>query len=42
MVRKERRGRGVGGEELDIEGVGGVNWDHGFAVVVQIFQKDLT
>lgn len=34
MVREQRRRRRVGGEELDVEGVGGVDGDHGFAVVV--------
>ena len=34
MVRVEGRGRGVGGEEFDVEGVGGVEGDHGFGVVV--------
>ena len=34
MVRVEGRGRGIGGEELDVEGGGGVEGDHGFGVVV--------
>lgn len=37
---EERRRRGVSGEELDIEGVGGVDGDHGFAIVIQVFQED--
>ena len=34
VVGVEGRGRGVGGEELNIEGVGGVDGDHGFGVIV--------
>ena len=34
-------GRGVGGEELEIEGCGGVEGDLGFAVVVEVFEEDL-
>lgn len=40
MVRQQgRRGR-VGGEELDVERVGIVDGDHGFAVVVQVLEQD--
>lgn len=39
MVRLERWWRGVGGEEFDIEGVGGVDGDHSFRVVIQIFEE---
>lgn len=35
-----RRGR-VGGEEFDVEGVGGVDGDHGLGVVVQVLEQDL-
>lgn len=41
VVGVEGRGRGVGGEEFDVEGVGGVDGDHGFGVVVQVFEEDL-
>ncbi len=34
------RGR-VGGEELDVEGVGGVDGDHGLGVVVEVLEEDL-
>ena len=34
MVRMEGGRRGVGGEEFDIEGVGGVDGDHSFRVVI--------
>lgn len=39
MMGKERRWRGVGREELDVEAIGVINGDHGFAVVVEIFQE---
>ena len=38
VVGVEGRGRRVGGKELDVEGVGGVDGDHGLGVVVQVFQ----
>lgn len=41
VVGVEGRGRRVGGEEFDVEGVGGVDGDHGFRVVVQVFEQDL-
>ncbi len=34
MVGMEGWGRGVGGEEFDVEGVGGVDGDHSFRVIV--------
>ena len=34
------RGR-VGGEELDVERVGGVDGDHGLGVVVEVLEQDL-
>lgn len=40
VVGVEGRGRGVGGEEFDVEGVGGVDGDHGFGVVVQVLEED--
>ena len=41
VVGVEGRGGRVGGEEFDVEGVGGVDGDHGFGVVVQVLQEDL-
>ena len=41
VVGVEGRGRRVGGEEFDVEGVGGVDGDHGFGVVVQVLEQDL-
>ena len=41
VVGVEGRGRRVGGEELNVEGVGGVNGDHGLGVVVQVLEEDL-
>ena len=40
VVGVEGRGRGRGGEEFDVEGVGGVDGDHGFGVVVEVFEED--
>ena len=40
VVGVEGRGRRVGGEEFDVEGVGGVDGDHGFGVVVEVFEED--
>lgn len=37
-----RRRRSVGGEKLDIERVEPVDWNHTFAVIVQVFHQDLT
>lgn len=37
----EGRGRRVGGEELDVERVGGVDGDHGFGVRVEVLEQDL-
>lgn len=42
VVGVEGWGRGVGGEEFDVEGVGGVDGDHGFGVVVEVFEEDFT
>lgn len=42
MVREKRRWRGVGGEQLYIQGVGIINGDHGLAIVVQIFEENFT
>ena len=41
VVGVQGRGRRVGGEELDVERVGGVDGDHGFGVVVQVLEEDL-
>ena len=41
MMREQGRRRRVGGEELDVERVVVVDGDHGFAVVVQVFEQDL-
>lgn len=38
----EGRGRRVGGEEFDVEGIGGVDGDHRLGIIVQILQQDLT
>ena len=38
----EGRGRRVGGEEFDVEGIGGVDGDHGLGIVVQILEQNLT
>ncbi len=37
----EGRGRRVGGEELDVERVGGVDGDHGLGVRVEVLEQDL-
>lgn len=37
---EERRWRGVGREQLYVESVGGVDGDHRFAIVIQVFQED--
>lgn len=41
MMREQGGRRRVGGEQLDVKRVVVVDGDHGFAVVVQIFQQDL-
>ena len=41
VVGVQGRGRRVGGEEFDVECVGGVDGDHGLGVIVQVFQQDL-
>ena len=40
VVREDPWRWRVGREELDVEGVGGVDGDHAFAVVVEVFQED--
>lgn len=41
LVRRDGRRRRVAGEELDVQGVGFVDRDHAFAVVVQVLEQDL-
>lgn len=41
VVRPDGRRCRVGGEELDVQGVGFVDGDHAFAVVVQVLEQDL-
>lgn len=40
VVRVQRRRGRVHGEEFNVERVVGVNGDHGFAVVVEVFEQD--
>ena len=39
MVRMEGWRWGIGGEEFDVEGIGGVDGDHGFGIVIEIFKE---
>ena len=41
LVRADGRRRRIGGEEFDVEGVGVIDGDHAFAVVVQVLEQDL-
>ena len=41
MVREDAGRRGVSGEELDVQCVGGIDRDHAFAVVIQVLEEDL-
>ena len=40
VVRGDGRGGRVGGEELEVQGVGVVDRDHAFGVVVEVFEED--
>lgn len=40
MVGVEGRRRRIGWEEFDVQRVLVVDWDHGFAVIIQIFEQD--
>ena len=39
VVGIEGRRWGVGGEEFNVERIGGVDWDHSFRIVVQILEQ---